>query len=377
MNTLKFLFLPSLAMLCLVLSSGCSVKNETALHASFDMSFVKDPAEAKKNALYEDVISDLNKNPGMRCVLDSDRMAAEAAPRIFEELVSRKTDPIRFADTAGNPKAAASRIAEAFKTNLYSRLDKVFKVTGRIYTCRRLEMPTYNYELNELDHSKGTISITATISRECLKGQSIPGLVEGKSWITDNAKMRFDVGYVQLSPGQVRFDAQNISYEHSPSVVFNKEMIIDAFNNITTSYKSEYQVLKEDTKQTIANRLGYKRFSKKGSLVESKTERTYAIDFNSAVSRIQRALDHYNYSPGDSTFQFTDNKQFEYCGGKTEHYQHIRTKIKLFPEANKKTAVVYESSIEPVYDKLSSQMMDKQIQIEHKAFITAVEKILR
>jgi hypothetical protein len=336
-----------------IFSSGCSSTSTVHLNSSFDLSVNEHDLSTKKNKFYDEIIASMKKDNGIACAFASDKRVEDQAKGIYSRLVQEYPDPITTITT----HKIAAQLADVIRINFAASSNEIFDTPGAMPQLRGSRLASFDFTTVDTSDTRGTISISAKFrAKTKVSGDTSlnPRIQDG-----DTATVDFKISYSKTSPTSYKFETGELTYKiFSLAAVLDKlddkaidRLVKQAYANIAIN-SDGLDALRNKIKTEITSGIFTRRFTAiSSSQIKSKTEKTYEIDFNTAVGRMQRKLNNYKFDPGQSSFSFRAEKDFAYCGGTPAKYGETTT-IKLFPESNGRTAAVLETSRDDVFDGL-------------------------
>ena len=367
----------SIFAVSLLIISGCGGIKQVPINASFDLKYGNDTLEIKKAELYKQTLGEL-KNFDLSCVL-SDKGVSDLAVMEYQKLVQAYPDPILLNGVAGSHKATISEAVDLLKLSLNKFKGEIFKTSGPYMSCQPTQFNVLSTNIDESSPTSGVITISSNFAQNCTS--------QANHTSRDNlVVIKFDISYSEISPGLIKFQTSgNLSYKkiNGWSSILNVAALKRAISDASSDYASltssiKLNALKNDLKQKIADKIYYQRFESAKTGINSKSEKTYNIEFGVAISRIQRNLERFTFKADESSFTFSSQKQFSYCSYSRLMKYSASNRLKLFPESKGRTVVVFEQEYGLIQDKfLNKKLGEEDAQSEFKTFVSSVDNILK
>ena len=331
----SFLFV---TIVILTLLSGCASVSTVQMGTGFDLAFNKYDFSVTKDALYNQIMSSMMDDNRFACAIANDKFKKEQIKTIYQDLVKSYPDPI----VTLTARDTASQVVDILKERFGASSSAIFN-TPNALPPNGSRLSHFHANVEALSSEKGVINVSARFA----------GAVNG-----DSAFAKFSISYELVDPATVRFKAQELTYQKFGFVSaldnFNDKVISQIINQIPSRIDiREKSAFRSNIRSQVADKLLYQRYTK-GKSIDFDLQKIYKIEFNVALSRIQRKLNSYAFDSGKSTFTFKDEKSFSYCQYPFVQYTATTT-LSLFPESNGRTALVFHAKRNLINDNLTMQ----------------------
>lgn len=366
-----------LALIFTALSSGCSSTSTVHMKSYFDLSFNERDFSVKKDAFYDELMSSLMKDNRFACAFASDKRVKDQSKDTFNRLVQYYPEPI----VNITPHKIASKTAEALRNSFAASSNEIFSIPGAVPQLRGSRLESFDANITDSSDTRGTLGISAKFRAKRKARDFATGIQQIQDG--DGAFIDLKINYTKTSATTVKFETGDLTYKiYSLGAAMLDKVDDKAIDRLIKQVSTKLQSNNEglDTlsyriKNEIADEIYVHRFQK-NKPIETKSEKTYKVDFNAAMGRIQRKLNDYKFDPGQSTFSFKEDKNFTYCGDAPTKYS-VTTRVKLFPESNGRTVAVLEASHDEVYDNLlKTSSGSAEAKKEFSDIVATIDRIL-
>ncbi len=355
--------------ICLLIFTGCAglrtIDHEIPVpeKESFTIKF-KDTVIIQKKDFSKELKRALDKY-----LMDKD--SQEYFNTVFDKHIKSYADPIVFEKNIVDPptpEKVAMKIAGNFSAIVEKDKEKIHQLFhGNNKYMRFRFYPNkpviFKSDIQKDSDSQGRFSFNITFVQP-YKYSSSAG---NPTYNTMGSNVMLEMKYEKIEENEIKFSIDNISIksdEKGPAYDSNSiygssvdsEALLRSIRQIPSSIhqadaQPEYKKFKASIIGEVKKTLNSRCMIKSGKRL--KKEEQYSIRFEVAMSRLQRELDRFKYSTEESTFQFIDKKACPFGNSSVNYKTDLN--VKLFPETNGKTAIIFEIVYNQLFDTLTNR----------------------
>jgi hypothetical protein len=291
-----------------------------------------------------------------------DEYARDYCTSIFTKHTEKYPDPMIFQDKIAEintSEAVVEKLSAEFRDILEANNSKYFSVYAPSelrLECVGQNRLAFKSNVKKQNEISGVLDISAQFNKAC---RVFVQMTNRYAHPTMSGVANLQLDYGKREDNQIDFSLKAFKTESDRDLgvtkTINSEEIMrslnDAFIKVSADARRLSKTMANSITEEVKSGLNNRFITKPEESI--KTEKVYNINFDAAVSRLQRGLNRYKFEKDSSSFWFSDNKSMVY-GGKNIPCES-RIDVRLFPEKSGKTAVVYDMRYGTIYDNLASK----------------------
>jgi len=199
-------------------------------------------------------------------------------------------------------------------------------------------------------HEKQSTINSGDVVFSICKNGTIGWQQNGYNQLNMKASMLLEIHYDILSDNKIYIKGKIKKIELSKATcIYECSFAEDAFYRLVSDFSPTNQNTLSNTYASLVQSMADNRISYLGKIALKQLDKKYTVEFNTAVSRIQRQNDNFKYNQKESSFVYSVNTEKAYLHKKySKKYNFF---VRLFPD-DKSTVIIYNLTYYPVIDPL-------------------------